>query len=81
MVRVWRKFFKFFLSLEKQHALLNQGRTLLCDEKEATDKHKISQELEYFSKNLFTEKSGFQKEDINTYLSQINIPILTEEQS
>ena len=30
---------------------------------------------------IFTEKSEFQKEDINAYLSQINIPILTEEQS
>ena len=47
---------KFFLNLEKQHALLNQVRTLLCGEKEVTDKHKINQELEYFYKKLFTEK-------------------------
>ena len=33
---------KFFLNLEKQHALLNQVRTLLCSEKEVTDKHKIN---------------------------------------
>ena len=52
---------KFFLNLEKQHALLNQVRTLLCGEKEVTDKHKINQELERFYKNLFTEKSEFQK--------------------
>ena len=37
--------------------------------------------LECFYKNLVTEKSEFQKEDINAYLSQINIPILAEEQS
>ena len=61
--------------------MLNQVRTLLCGEKEVTDKHKINQELERFYKNLFTEKSEFQKEDINAYLSQINIPILTEELS
>ena len=67
--------------LEKQRALLNQSRTLLCGEKQVTDKHKINQELECFYKNLSTEKSEFQKEDINAYLSQINIPILTEEQS
>ena len=48
---------------------------------EKTDKHKINQEFECFYKNLFTEKSEFQKEDINAYLSQINIPILTEKQS
>ena len=33
------------------------------------------------NKNLFTEKSEFQKESINAYLCQINIPILTEGQS
>ena len=80
MVRVSRKIFKIFLQLAKQHVLLDQVQTVLCDEKEVTDKHKINQELECFYKNLFTEKSEFQKEDINTYLSQINIPIFTEEQ-
>ena len=70
---------KFFLDLEKQHALLNQVRTLLCGEKEVTDKHKINEGRDCFYKNLVTEKSEFQKGDI--YLSQINIPILTEEQS
>ena len=48
--------------------------------KKVTDKHKINEELECFYKNLFTEKSEFQK-NINAYLSQINIPILTEKQS
>ena len=32
-------------------------------------------------KHLFTEKSEFQNGDINAYLNQINISILTEEQS
>ena len=77
---VGEKSSKFFLNLEKQHVLLNQVQTLLCGEKEVTDKHKINQELECFYKNLFTEKSEFQKEHINAYLNQINIPILTEEQ-
>ena len=39
---------KFFLNLEKQHALLNQVRTLLFGKKEVTDKHEINQELECF---------------------------------
>ena len=77
---VGEKSSKFFLNLEKQHVLLNQVQTLLCGEKEVTDKHKINQELECFYKNLFTEKSEFQKEHINAYLNQITIPILTEEQ-
>ena len=72
---------KLFYNLEKQHALLNQVRTLLYGEKEVAHKHIINQELECFYKNLFTEKSEFQNEDINAYLSQINILILTKEQS
>ena len=81
MVRVWSKIFKFFLKLEKQHALLSQVRTLLCGEKEVTDKNKINQKLERFYKNLFTEKSEFQKEHINACLNQIKITILLEERS
>ena len=71
----------FFLNLEKQHALLNQVQALLCSEKEVTDKYKINQELKCLYKNLLTEKSKFQKEHINAYRNQINIHILTEEQS
>ena len=81
VVRVWRKIFKISLNLEKQHALLNQVQTILCSESEVTDQDKINQELDCFSKNIFTEKSEFQKEDINAYLSQINISLPTEEQS
>ena len=33
---------KFFLNLEKQHALQNQVRTLLCDQKEITNKNQIA---------------------------------------
>ena len=33
-----------------------------------------------FLQKIFTEKSEFQKEDINVYLSQMNISILKEEQ-
>ena len=72
------KSLKFFLNLEKQHTLLNQVQTLSAVKK-VTDKNKINQELECFYKKF--EKSKFQKEDINAYLRQINIPILTEEQS
>ena len=61
--------------------MLNQVQTILCSESEVTDQDKINQELDCFSKNIFTEKSEFQKEDINAYLRQINISIPTEEQS
>ena len=81
VVRVWRKIFKILLNLEKQQALLNQVQTIPCSESEVTNQDKINQELKYFSKNIFTEKSEFQKEDINAYLGQINISLPTEEQS
>ena len=81
MVRVWRKIFEILLNLEKQHALLNQVQTILCSENKVTDQDKINQELECFSKNIFTEKSEFHKEDIYAYLGQINISTPTEEQS
>ena len=73
----WHKFgeksSKFFLNLEKQHPLQIQEltQTLLYGEKEVSGK-KINQELQCFYKNLFTEKSKFQKEYINTYLSQFS---------
>ena len=60
--------------------MLNQVRTLLSNEKEVTDKHKINQELEFFYKNLFTEKSEISKRRYKCSLSQINIPLLMEEQ-
>ena len=80
VVRVWRKIFKIFHYARETTRFAKSVRTLLCGEKELTDKNKINQELECFYKNLFTEKLEFQKEDINAYLSQINITILTEEQ-
>ena len=58
----------FSLTLKKQHALLNQVRTLLSGEKEVTDKYRINQELECFYKSLFIEIS------LCLYPSQINVP-------
>ena len=72
---------KFFLNLEKQHSLLNPVRTLLFGEKEVSGNHKINQELECFLQNTLYWKIRISKEDINVYLSQINLPILIEEQS
>ena len=75
VVRVWRKIFKIFPYPRKT------TRFATSSPKSLTDKNKINQELDCLYKNLFTEKSKFQKEDINAYLRQINIPILMEEQS
>ena len=72
---------KFCLNLEKQHALQNQARTLLCGQNEITDKNQINHELHLFYKTLFTEKLQIQNENITAYLNQISIPVLTGEQS
>ena len=72
---------KFFLNLEKQHALQNQVRTLLCGQKEITNKNQINHQLHHFYKALFKEKLQMQNEKITAYLNQICIPVLTGEQT
>ena len=72
---------KFFLNLEKQHVLQNQVQTLLFGQNEITNKNQINHQLHHFYKTLFTEKLQIQNEDIAAYLNQINIPVLTGEQS
>ena len=71
----------FLLNLEKQHALQNQVRTLLCSQNEVMDKSQISHQLHHFHKTLFTEKLQNQNENITAYSNQISIPVLTGEQS
>ena len=39
---------KFFLNLEKQHALQNQVQTLLWGQNEIMDKSQINYQLNYF---------------------------------
>ena len=72
---------KFFLNLEKQHALQNQVRTLLFGQNEITDKNQINHRLHNIYKTLFTEKLQIQNKDITAYLNQTSIPVLTGEQS
>ena len=72
---------KLFLNLEKQHALQNQDRTLLCGQNEITNKNQINNQLHHFYKTRFTEKLEIQNKNITTYLNQISIPVLTGEQS
>ena len=71
----------FLFNLEKQYALQNQVRTLLCNQNEITDKNQINHQLHHFYKTLFTEKPQIQNENTTAYLNQISIPVLTGEQS
>ena len=71
----------FSLTFQKQHAFQNQVRTLLCGQKEITDKNQINHQLHHFYETLFTEKLQMQNENITAYLNQISIPVLTGGQS
>ena len=61
--------------------LKNQVQTLLCGQKEITDKNQINYQLYHFYKTPFIEKFQIQNENITAYLNQISIPVLTGEQS
>ena len=63
------------------HALQNQVRTLLCGQNEITDENQINHQFYHFYKTFFTEKLQIQNENITASLNQINIPVLTGEQS
>ena len=43
---------KFFFNLDKQHALQNHVRALLCGQKESPDKNQINQQLHHFYQTL-----------------------------
>ena len=65
------KSLKFFLNIEKQHALLNQVRSLLCSEKEVTDKHNGRTATTYFK----LERGTRQGNPISAYLFILNLKI------
>ena len=69
----------FLFNLEKQYALQNQVRTLLCDQNEITEEKQINHQYHHFYKTLFTEKLQIQNENTTAYLNQISIPVLTGE--
>ena len=68
------------LFLNKNLQIHLHAHSLKAKEKQVRVNMKLIKNLNAFTK-LFTDKSEFQKEDTNGYLSQINIPILTVEQS
>ena len=55
----WKKSFKFFVDLEKRHAI--QIRTISCDKKDITDAREIIKKVFKFYKALFQKKSTSQR--------------------
>lgn len=54
----WEESFKFFVDLEKGHAIQNQIRIISYDEKEITDEEKIIKKPFLFYKALFKKKKS-----------------------
>ena len=72
---------KFFLNLEK--SCLSQGviRSVLKNKIEVKNQSEINNELYKFYKNLFKENLNTSKEAIFSFLGNINLPTLTNEQA
>ena len=70
---------KFFLNLEKSR--LSQGVvcSILKNKTEVKNQLEINNELYKFYKNLFKENLNTSKEDIFSFLENINLPRLTEQ--
>ena len=73
---------KFFLNLEKSHAVQNQIRNILKDNTEINNQKDINKELYLYHKNLFNERQYLSQHDINNFLNIVsNFPQLSTEQS
>ena len=72
---------KFFLNLEKTGAHQNKIRNILINGKEITDQKEVNNELFGFYNNLFKNDQKSSKSDTTQFLSSIEVPCLTEEQS
>ena len=72
---------KFFLNLEKTQAHQKKIRNILINGKEITDQKEVNNELFAFYNNLFKNDKKSSKYDTTQFLSSIEVPCLTEEQS
>ena len=71
---------KFFLNLEKNRAVQNQIRNILCSEKGITEEKEINTELFKFYKALFEPKINVSNALIQDYLNCTKSLKLTKEQ-
>ena len=72
---------KFFLNLERIRAHQNKIRNILKNGKEIKDQKEVNNEFFDFYNNLFKSNKRSSKYDIAQFLSSIQVPRLTEEQS
>ena len=67
---------KFFLNLEKHHAIQSQLRKVIVNEKEIISPENINNEIYNFYKRLFTKKILTSKEKVDTFLNKMSLPKL-----
>lgn len=72
---------KFFLNLEKHHAIQSQLRKVIVNEKEITSPEDINNEIFHFYKNLFTEKISSSKERVKHFLDKLPLPNLDNQKA
>ena len=72
---------KFFLNLEKPRSSQGVVRSILKNKIEVKNQSEINNELYKFYKNLFKENLNTPKEAISSFLENINLPTLTNEQN
>ena len=72
---------KFFLNLEKHHAIQSQLRKVTVNEKEIISPEDINNEIYNFFKNLFTEKILTSKEKVDTFLNKMSLPKLDNQKA
>ena len=72
---------KFFLNLEKSRSSQGVVRSILKNKIEVKNQSEINNELYKFYKNLFKENLNTSKDAIFSFLENINLPTLTNEQA
>ena len=76
-----KKSSKFFLNLEKHHAIQSQLHKVIVNEKEIISPEDINNEIYNFYKNLFTEKILTSKEKVDTFLNKMSLPKLDNQKA
>ena len=70
---------KFFLNLEKSHAIQGQVQTVIYNDKETNDETEINNY--YFFSYLYKEILSFSSNNLETYLNAMSFPKLRKEKS
>ena len=70
---------KYFLNLEKQRAVNGTVRQIIHNDNEINNPVEIRNELKIFYENLFKQKSSPLTSSLNSYLENIQLPLINNE--